>query len=85
MNDPSGTLQLLRRLREQQLLAAYPTAGAPEYREGVCVYTTAPKYFARAACDLVEAGARLLGGCCGTTPEHIAALAAAIAELRPRR
>jgi homocysteine S-methyltransferase len=62
-------------------VALYPTAGQPQYREGALVYPTAPDAFARKARDMVSAGARLIGGCCGTTPNHIAALSAAIAEL----
>lgn len=85
LNGPDGMLQLLQSLPAQPVLAAYPTAGAPEFREGTYVYPTAPDAFARAALDMVAAGARLIGGCCGTTPKHIAALAAAIAALPPLR
>lgn len=81
MNDPDGTLQLLQRLPAQQFLAAYPTAGRPQYREGTYVYPTAPESFARSAREMVATGARLVGGCCGTTPKHIAAMAAVIADL----
>ena len=66
MNDPDATMQLLQHLPSQQLLAAYPTA---------------PDSFAWSAREMVAAGARLIGGCCGTTPKHIAAMAAAIADL----
>jgi methionine synthase / methylenetetrahydrofolate reductase(NADPH) len=81
LNDPKETLQLLRRLPAQQCVAAYPTAGQPEYREGVYVYPIAPAAFAEAARGMAAAGARLIGGCCGTTPNHIAAMAAEIADL----
>lgn len=81
LNDPDGMLLLLRRLPAQQLLAAYPTAGHPQYQEGTYVYPTPPDSFARSAREMVAAGARLIGGCCGTTPNHIAAMAAAIADL----
>ena len=81
MNDPDDTLQLLRRLPAQELLAAYPTAGRPQNHEGSYVYPTTPDTFARTARELVATGARLIGGCCGTTPNHIAAMAAEIADL----
>jgi homocysteine S-methyltransferase len=81
LNDPDGMLQLLRLLPGQRLLAAYPTAGQPQERAGQYIYSTPPDAFARVARKMVGAGARLIGGCCGTTPDHIAALAAAIADL----
>ena len=81
MNDPDDTLQLLRRLPAQELLAAYPTAGRPQDFKGSHVYPTTPDTFARTARGLVAAGARLIGGCCGTTPNHIAAMATQIADL----
>ena len=81
LNDPEGMLELLKRLPTDHLRAVYPTAGQPQYREGATIYPTAPEAFARRAGEMVAAGARLIGGCCGTTPSHIAALSAAIAEL----
>jgi methionine synthase I (cobalamin-dependent) len=74
-------LQLLKRLPAHCLAAVYPTAGQPRYSEGAYIYPTAPDAFARTAREMVAAGARFIGGCCGTTPNHIAALSAAIAEL----
>ena len=64
-------------------LAAFPNSGFPQYLDGRYIYLATPEYFAAAGRDLVAAGATLVGGCCGTTPEHIAALAAALAGLRP--
>ena len=84
MNDPRGTRKLLRQLPAERLLAVYPSAGLPKKQGDRFVYATAPDCFAEAAAEMVAKGARVLGGCCGTTPAHIAALASAIAEL-PRR
>lgn len=81
MNDPDGMLQLVKRLPAPRRLAVYPTAGQPQDREGAFVYSTAPEAFGRTARELAGAGARVIGGCCGTTPNHIAALSAAIADL----
>ena len=78
-------VQLLEKIPAGDLLAAYPNAGYPRYAEGRYVYPTAPDYFANAAREMVAQGARLIGGCCGTTPAHIAAVAAAIANLQPVR
>ena len=85
MNGPRAMVQLLDRVPAGDLLAAYPNAGYPRYTEGRYVYPTAPDYFATMAREMVTEGARLIGGCCGTTPDHIAALAKAVADLRPVR
>lgn len=85
MNGPRGTVQLLERVPADHLLAAYPNAGYPKYHEGRFIYYTAPDYFAQSAREMVAEGARLIGGCCGTNPTHIAAIAAAIANLMPVR
>ncbi len=48
-----------------------PNAGLPEVVEGQTVYGVGPEEFAAYAKKLIEAGVSILGGCCGTTPEHI--------------
>ena len=83
MNGPHGMVQLLQRVPAENPLAAYPNAGYPRYHEGRFLYHTAPDYFAQAAREMVAQGARLIGGCCGTNPTHIKAIASAIAELQP--
>ena len=52
-----------------------PNAGLPEMLAGVAHYKTTPQEFAAAAPELIAAGATFLGGCCGTTPQFIRALA----------
>lgn len=52
-----------------------PNAGMPEFVEGKTVYQMEPEAFAKASLELAKAGARFFGGCCGTTPAHIKALA----------
>lgn len=83
MNGPDGMVQLLQRVPAEYLLAAYPNAGHPKYHGGRFIYHTAPDYFAQSARELVAEGARLIGGCCGTSPQHIAAISAEIANLQP--
>jgi homocysteine S-methyltransferase len=78
-------VQLLQKLPAGDLLAAYPNAGYPRYTEGRYVYPTAPDYFANAAREMAAQGANVIGGCCGTTPAHIAAVAQALREFRPAR
>ncbi|HAK05659.1 MAG TPA: bifunctional homocysteine S-methyltransferase/methylenetetrahydrofolate reductase [Spartobacteria bacterium] len=85
LNGPRAMVQLFEKLPAGGLLAAYANAGYPRYTEGRYVYPTAPDYFANAAREMAAQGARLIGGCCGTTPAHIAAVAKAIVDLRPVR
>ena len=53
---------------------AQPNAGTPELQEGKVVYTQTPGQMAELACELADAGASIIGACCGSTPAHIAAL-----------
>jgi len=85
LNGPHAMVQLLEKLPAGDLLAAYPNAGYPRYTEGHYVYPTAPDYFATAALEMAAQGARLIGGCCGTTPAHIAAVAQVLREFRAVR
>lgn len=64
-------------------LAAYPNASLPAYRDGILYYENEPGYFHSCAQQLRDQGVRLIGGCCGTTPEHIRALKAGVEELAP--
>jgi 5-methyltetrahydrofolate--homocysteine methyltransferase len=57
---------------------AQPNAGQPRLEKGETVYDETPEHFAAVVPELVAQGANLVGGCCGTTPEHIAALVAAL-------
>src|SRR5262249_39114164 len=65
------------------LLSAFPNAGYPRYVDGRFLYNPDPAYFARVARELVQQGARLVGGCCGTGPAQIAVMAEAIRGLAP--
>ena len=57
-----------------------PNAGLPEIVDGVAVYKTTPETFAQQTAAVARKGVRCVGGCCGTTPAHIAALAKALAQ-----
>lgn len=85
MNGPRAMVQLLQRVPVGCVLAVYPTAGEPASHEKWLVYHTTPDECAQSAREMVAEGARLIGGCCGTNPGHIAAISAAIAELQPVR
>jgi methionine synthase I (cobalamin-dependent) len=83
MNGPQSTVDLLRRVPTEYPFSAYPNAGYPKYHEGRLIYHATPDDFAQSAREMVAQGARLIGGCCGTTPSHIAALATEMAKLQP--
>jgi methionine synthase I (cobalamin-dependent) len=85
MNGPQEMQALLRELPNEHLLTVYPTAGQPMQQNGRLIYDVAPKVFWESLSEMVVNGARLIGGCCGTTPAHIAAVASAIADLAPSR
>jgi methionine synthase / methylenetetrahydrofolate reductase(NADPH) len=55
-----------------------PNAGLPQRLEGRFIYAASPEYFGTVTPRLLSAGARIVGGCCGTTPEHIAAMRGAL-------
>lgn len=78
-----SSFELLNRT-EGQLFSAYPNAGLPEYLDGKYEYASSPEYFGRSLETLYELGVRILGGCCGTTPEHIAEVAARLKGKKPR-
>jgi homocysteine S-methyltransferase len=77
---PQPTLDVLSEIAPvvERPLAALPNAGLPARVEGRLVYTASPEYFATYAERLVAAGIQIIGGCCGTTPAHIAAMHAAL-------
>jgi homocysteine S-methyltransferase len=65
-------------------ISAQPNAGMPREVGGRSMYMASPEYMASYARHLFQAGARVLGGCCGTTPEHIHAMCEGIRPLSPR-
>jgi homocysteine S-methyltransferase len=66
-------------------LSAMPNAGLPRNVEGRNIYLCSPEYMASYARRFLQAGVKLVGGCCGTTPEHIRAIKAAVTSLAPAR
>ncbi len=84
---PREALEMIRRLagRTSRPITVAPNAGMPELVRGLVRYELDPAAFVVWAERLVEAGASLVGGCCGTTPAHIAALAQALRGRPVRR
>jgi homocysteine S-methyltransferase len=65
-------------------LVAEPNAGLPTYVDGKLTYVAGPAYFGETARDILALGATFIGGCCGTTPEHIANVRDSIKGVRPQ-
>ena len=77
--DGSGLTTHSRRLfrwleGKGKLICAQPNAGLPEVVDGETVYHETAEQMAESAVELATVGARLIGGCCGSTPEFIAAV-----------
>src|SRR6267142_2150824 len=66
-------------------LVIQPNAGLPSRIGERVIYLSSPAYMAEYAGRMVDAGARLVGGCCGTTPQHIAAMREVLDRRRPAR
>ncbi|HYL92295.1 MAG TPA: bifunctional homocysteine S-methyltransferase/methylenetetrahydrofolate reductase [Alphaproteobacteria bacterium] len=77
---PVAMLEAIERIRKNtdRPLAAQPNAGVPRNVEGRNIYLCSPEYMASYARKFVDAGVSLVGGCCGTTPEHIKAMKSAL-------
>lgn len=84
---PQRMYDVVRSMAEagDQPICALPTPGMPQLVKGEHVYDVTPAYFGKASARLAEAGANLIGGCCGTTPEYIAALREALQDRTPRK
>ena len=77
---PVAMLDAMERVRAATSLplAAQPNAGIPRSVDGRNIYLCSPEYMASYARKFVAAGVRLVGGCCGTTPEHIRVMKSAL-------
>ncbi|MSQ15461.1 MAG: bifunctional homocysteine S-methyltransferase/methylenetetrahydrofolate reductase [Dehalococcoidia bacterium] len=82
---PQGSLAIIERMAgcTHTPLAVMPAAGQPSLIDGRFLYLSSPAYFGEYARRFVEAGAKIIGGCCGTTPQHIKAMKESIAYLQP--
>lgn len=78
---PAETLDIVRIMRDaaSSLIIAQPNAGLPQIVGGQTVYNSTPDEMAAYAVEFARSGVNVIGGCCGTTPEHIRAMAAALA------
>lgn len=83
---PQTILEAIERMAAvtSRKLSAQPNAGMPRDVGGRTMYMASPEYMATYARHLVQAGAKAIGGCCGTTPEHIKAMVEGVRPLAPR-
>jgi homocysteine S-methyltransferase len=84
---PQAILEAVERMAAvtSRKLSAQPNAGMPRDVGGRTMYMASPEYMANYARHLIQAGAKVVGGCCGTTPEHIKAVVEGIRPLVPRQ
>ncbi|MDP4096828.1 bifunctional homocysteine S-methyltransferase/methylenetetrahydrofolate reductase [Paenibacillus sp. P96] len=84
-SGPQGIMSVVETLNRplDVPLSIFPNAGLADYVDGRYVYGAGPEYMAECAIAFADRGARLIGGCCGTTPGHIAAIATALQGYAP--
>jgi methionine synthase I (cobalamin-dependent)/5,10-methylenetetrahydrofolate reductase len=82
---PKATLETIERMLEysRKPLSAMPNAGLPAKVEGRNIYLCSPEYMAQYTRRFLQAGVKLIGGCCGTTPEHIKLIRSEARSLNP--
>ncbi len=90
VNCSLGPKELLPIVRRMAAVTHIPllvqaNAGLPRMEDGRTVYDVTPEAFAACAVEMAKMGVSLFGGCCGTTPDHIRALRAALSPMRPVR
>lgn len=90
INCSTGPMEMVAPVKKMAEYAtvpiiAKPNAGFPELEGKKTIYRMTPEEFAKAGVALVEAGAAIVGGCCGTRPDHIKALADAVSEMKVRK
>jgi homocysteine S-methyltransferase len=82
---PAAMLETIERMAQVATvrMSAQPNAGSPREVEGRNIYLCSPEYMASYARRFINNGVRLVGGCCGTTPDHIRQIKAAVRALAP--
>lgn len=84
---PHGLLEAAERIASvtQRKLSAQPNAGLPREIQGRKMYMASPEYMAKYAKRMIQCGVKFVGGCCGTTPDHVKHIADAVHAIAPRR
>jgi 5-methyltetrahydrofolate--homocysteine methyltransferase len=81
LDDMEEVLRQMGKAVPEATLMAKPNAGLPRLVDGQAVYDVTPQVMAEYALRYAELGAKIIGGCCGSTPAHIKAMAAALSSL----
>jgi methionine synthase I (cobalamin-dependent)/5,10-methylenetetrahydrofolate reductase len=83
---PAAMLDAIERMveRTDRPVSAQPNAGLPRAVDDRRIYLASPEYMGSYARRMIQAGARFVGGCCGTTPDHIRKIHAYVASLQPK-
>jgi methionine synthase I (cobalamin-dependent)/5,10-methylenetetrahydrofolate reductase len=83
---PQAILEAIEKMAAvtRKKLSAQPNAGMPRDVGGRSMYMASPEYMASYARHLIQAGAKIIGGCCGTTPDHVRAIVQGVRPLAPR-
>jgi len=82
---PKATLETIEQMMQfsSKPMSAMPNAGVPQRVEGRNIYLCSPEYMAQYARRMLWAGVKIIGGCCGTTPEHIKLIRSETRSLQP--
>ena len=78
LDDNEAAIAEMRQAAPDATLIAKPNAGIPQWRGAELAYSGTPTLMAEFACRFQQLGVRLIGGCCGTTPDHISAMRSAL-------
>lgn len=82
--DTLEAIQIMAGVTDKRL-SAQPNAGLPREVDGRKMYMCSPEYMAKYAKRFIQSGVKFIGGCCGTTPEHIRLIANAVKAAKPQR
>ncbi|WP_442603893.1 bifunctional homocysteine S-methyltransferase/methylenetetrahydrofolate reductase [Paenibacillus sp. KN14-4R] len=85
-SGPHGILKTMEQIQAPQGVpfSSFPNAGLPDLVDDRVTFAATPEYFAESSLRFAGLGAHLIGGCCGTTPEHVAAIAKALNGYDPQ-
>lgn len=89
-NCSTGPKEVLKVIKEilpftNKYISCQPNAGLPELRDGKTFFPESPKSFAKYAVEFAKLGVNLIGGCCGTTPEHISEIKSSLKNRKPTK
>lgn len=85
MEDMIEIVKAMRKITSDVPILVQANAGIPENIGGIAIFPESPSDMARYVDDIITAGANIIGGCCGTTPAHIAAIKKAVSDYSGRK